>query len=147
MLDDYLYPLATVGGLILAPDGEVLLVKSKKWIDCFTIPGGKIELGETREEAFIREVKEETSLKLFNIHYAFVQDSIFNPQFWKKRHFIMHEFVGWMIPECAKHEVRLNDEAFDYRWIDPKEALKLPLNQETYPLLEWYLTHEKRLKE
>ena len=54
------YPLVTVGGFIVADDGDILLVRSKKWSNCFTCPGGKVELGETRQEAFIREMREET---------------------------------------------------------------------------------------
>jgi 8-oxo-dGTP diphosphatase len=57
-------PVIGVGGVILN-DGKILLEKRKnepsrgKW----TIPGGLVELGETLEQAVIREVEEETCLK------------------------------------------------------------------------------------
>ena len=57
-------PVVGVGGVILN-DGKILLEKRKnepgrgKW----TIPGGLVELGETLEQAVIREVEEETCLK------------------------------------------------------------------------------------
>ena len=57
-------PVVGVGGVILS-DGKILLEKRKnepskgKW----TIPGGLVELGETLEQAVVREVEEETCLK------------------------------------------------------------------------------------
>lgn len=132
------YPLATVGGLIFAPDGQVLLVQSKKWLNCLSIPGGKIELGETREQAFLREVKEETRLTVTHIKYAYAQDSVFNPQFWQKKHFVMHQFICQLAPGVRKEDVVLNEEAEDFQWIDPEQARQMALNVETYPLLDWY---------
>lgn len=44
---------------VIIDDGKILL--SRQW-DGYDFPGGKIELGETVEEALIREVKEETGL-------------------------------------------------------------------------------------
>ena len=53
--------LVFAGGCIFNEDGEVLLQRrgdSNKW----GFPGGAIELGETPQQAAIREVKEETGL-------------------------------------------------------------------------------------
>ena len=35
----------------------------------FNLPGGKVEMNETLEEAAIREVKEETGLNVFNLNF------------------------------------------------------------------------------
>src|SRR6266702_1480574 len=53
------YPEPTVGALIVNKEGRILLTKSHKWFDKYTLPGGHIEVGETMKEAVIREVKEE----------------------------------------------------------------------------------------
>lgn len=132
-------PLVTVGALIIAPDGEILLVRSKKWSDLYSIPGGKVEWGETREEAIRREVEEETHLRLSEVRFACVQDCIFSPHFWQKKHFVMNDFIAYLDPNCPKETVCLNDEAYSYRWIHPKEALKLPMHVECRYLIEWYL--------
>ncbi len=138
-------PLATVGGLIIAPDGQILLVQSKKWSDLYSLPGGKVEWGERREEAFQREVWEETHLKIINIRFAIVQDSIFSPEFWQKRHFIMNDFLADLDPTCSKEEVILNDEAYGFRWIEPQQALQLALHRECRILIEWYIANIHRL--
>jgi ADP-ribose pyrophosphatase YjhB (NUDIX family) len=60
-------PIVGIGAVIIN-EGKIALIKrgnepSKgKW----TIPGGHVELGETLEQAVIRETKEETSLDVEN---------------------------------------------------------------------------------
>lgn len=132
-------PLVTVGGLIVAPDGDILLTRSLKWSDLYSLPGGKVELGETREEAFIREVKEETKLKITNLRFAIVQDCIFSKEFYQKKHFVMNDFIADLDPACSKNDVQLNDEAYTFLWISPQKALHLPLHRECRILIEWYL--------
>jgi ADP-ribose pyrophosphatase YjhB (NUDIX family) len=57
------YPVPAVGVLLLDGD-RVLLVQRKKppHVGRWTVPGGKVELGETLEGAALRELAEETGL-------------------------------------------------------------------------------------
>ncbi|SFE37994.1 mutator mutT protein [Phytobacter palmae] len=60
-----IYPVAAVLGVIVH-ESRVLLVRRSNPPDAsfWGFPGGKIEAGETLEQAAIREVKEETGLRV-----------------------------------------------------------------------------------
>jgi ADP-ribose pyrophosphatase YjhB (NUDIX family) len=138
-MSDKSYPRSTVGGLIIAPDGSILLVRSKKWKNLWSVPGGKVELGETLVEAFAREILEETSLKVDHVRFAIVQDCIYSHEFWDKRHFIMHDYIADLAAGYSKNDVVLNDEAEEYAWNLPEEALTMSLTQELKILINWYM--------
>ncbi|MDI6507767.1 NUDIX hydrolase [Bacillus wiedmannii] len=57
---------------ILIEDEKVLLVKQKVANRNWSLPGGRVENGETLEEAMIREMREETGLevKIKNLLYV-----------------------------------------------------------------------------
>ena len=55
-------PTPTVGALIYNALGQVLLIRTDKWSGKWGIPGGKIEYGESSENALRREISEETKL-------------------------------------------------------------------------------------
>lgn len=139
-------PLVTVGGLVVAPDGTILLVQSKKWHDLFSVPGGKVEYGETREAAFHREIWEETHLKVTNLRFALIQECIFSSEFWQTHHFLMNDYIAELDPSYSKEQVELNDEAHAFCWIAPHEALNLPLHHECRLLIEWYIDHVQKQK-
>lgn len=56
----------TAAAIILFPDNKILLIKrsTKVFRGYWALPGGKVETGETVEEAVVREVREETGLKV-----------------------------------------------------------------------------------
>ena len=126
------YPEPTVGALIFDPQGRIFLMRSHKWRGEYVIPGGHIELGERMEEALVREIKEETGLDIFDIEFLQFQEFIFDDTFWKKRHFIFFDYI------CKTNSlhVTLNDEAQEYVWIDPDQALSLPIEPYTQQVIE-----------
>lgn len=62
---DYHFPkhIVSVAACITNSCGEVLLVKNEHRNDTYEIPGGRMEIGETLEEAVKREVFEETGIR------------------------------------------------------------------------------------
>lgn len=55
-------------------DGDILAVSRKDNQTDFGLPGGKVDEGETDEQAVIREVEEETGLKLYAVKPYFVRE-------------------------------------------------------------------------
>jgi len=130
---EMLFPIVTVGGLIYNAAGQVLMVRTHKWSNLWGIPGGKIKLGETSEAALGRELKEETNLDVTDIRFVLVQDCIHSKEFYRDAHFVLLNYTC----RCAGTlDVRLNDEAREFRWVSLPAALALPINAPTRVLLE-----------
>ena len=130
------YPEPTVGALIVNKDGRILLAKSHKWFDKYTLPGGHIEVGETMAEAVKREVKEEVGLDVEVVEFLLMQEAIFAKEFWKKKHFIFFDFFC----KVGDQQVKLdNDELQDYIWDYPGAALNRNLDSFTWNTIAKYL--------
>lgn len=57
---------------IIVKEGKVVLIhRKKRGHEYWVFPGGGVEKGEGHEEAIVREVKEETSLDVTKVTYAF----------------------------------------------------------------------------
>ncbi len=131
------YPEPTVGGLVVNEEGKILLVTSHKWFDNYTLPGGHIEVGETMVEAVRREVKEETGLDVEVKEMLLMQEAIFAPEFYKRKHFIFFDFL------CRSKDQRVkldHEELQDYVWVYPGAAYNLKLDSFTRKTLDKYLT-------
>lgn len=125
-------PIATVGALIHDGSGNVLMIRTHKWLGLWGIPGGKIERGETSEEALKREIREETDLEISEIRFVMNQDCIDSDEFIRPEHFILLNYLA----KASSHEVILNDEAEDFLWVSVNDAPKLNLNHATKVLLQ-----------
>jgi len=125
------HPVATVGALIHDHSGQVLMVRTHKWSNLWGIPGGKIRRGEASVEALRREIREETALEIDQIRFALVQDCIDSGEFERPEHFLLLNYIA----RAASKEVCLNDEAEEFRWVKPADALSMELNHPTRVLL------------
>ncbi|MBD2653833.1 NUDIX domain-containing protein [Synechocystis sp. FACHB-383] len=128
------FPLATVGALVTAPDGRVLIVKTTKWRGTWGVPGGKVEWGETLETALKREFQEEVGLDLLEIKFALVQEAVNDQQFHCPAHFVLLNYYA----RCESTQVTPNEEIVEWQWVTPLEAFDFPLNSFTKLLLEDY---------
>ena len=129
------FPEPTVGIFIFNQQGQLLLLQSHKWPGVYVVPGGHVELGERLDETAVREAKEETGLDVYDLKFINFQEFIYDPAFWKQRHFIFFDYAA----KTASTEVVLNNEAQAYIWIEPKEALELELDAYTRTSIEAYL--------
>ena len=136
------FPEPTVGIFIFNQKGEILLLESHKWPNAYVVPGGHVELGERLEEAAVRETREETGLDIYDLEFINFQQFIYDPAFWKQRHFIFFDFAA----KTDSTDVTLNDEAQKYSWVAPEEALNLELDSYTRTSIEIYLKKKGRVR-
>lgn len=125
------YPEPTVGAVIFNPDNKILLCKSHKWNNKYVIPGGHIELGEKMEDALRREILEETGLEIYDLKLISLKESVYSDTFHEDKHFI---FIDYQC-KTDSSEVRLNEEAEEYRWVGLSEIDNYELGGFTRPLL------------
>ena len=134
-MPDQIFPEPTVGAFIFNTKGELLLLQSHKWPGRYVVPGGHVELGERLEETVARESKEETGLDVHDIEFINFQQFIYDPAFWKKRHFIFFDFAC----KTDSANVQLNDEAEGYVWVEPHQALTMEVDTYTRRSVEEWL--------
>jgi 8-oxo-dGTP diphosphatase len=120
------YPMIGVGALILR-DGRMLLVKRSKepskgkW----SIPGGRLELGETIEEAVKREVLEECGVQIDIVRVLEVTDNILRDDDGRIRyHFVLID----MLANYLSGEPKAQSDAEECRWATPAELAELDMN-------------------
>ncbi|MDG6906177.1 MAG: NUDIX domain-containing protein [Nitrososphaerota archaeon] len=122
-----IYPEPTVGALVQRDDGKVLLCDSHKWPGLYTVPGGHVELGETCEEALVREIKEEVGLDIRVVDLVSIQQVIYPREFWKKAHFIFFDFL---CKAEGEQQVKVDaNEIQDTIWAYPKDALNMNVDR------------------
>ncbi len=111
-------PVVGVGGVVVR-DGRALLVRRGKpplygrWV----VPGGTVELGETLEEALVRELREETGLDVEPVEVLTVFDRIERDAAGVAYHYVIVDYLcRWLSGEAAAAS-----DALDVAWVDPVE--------------------------
>jgi ADP-ribose pyrophosphatase YjhB (NUDIX family) len=100
--------------------GRVLIVRrgTPPMQGVYTLPGGGVELGETLEQAIVREIREETGLAIEPIALAGYRQVIGRDAAGR----IEHHFV--ILPFAARYlsgEIALNAELAEAAWLWPAE--------------------------
>ena len=96
-------------------DGKILLVRRARAParGVYTLPGGRVEFGETLAEALTREIREETQLNIEIIGLAGWREAL--PAQAGGGHFVILPFAArWIAGEPV-----LNDELDDAQWRIP----------------------------
>jgi ADP-ribose pyrophosphatase YjhB (NUDIX family) len=104
------------GAVVRDDDGRLLLIRrgNEPSAGLWSLPGGRIEPGETAAEAAAREVREETGLDVsVGALLATVEIG----------HYLVHDFAATVVGG----DLRAGDDAIDVRWCSDDEAAMLPL--------------------
>jgi 8-oxo-dGTP diphosphatase len=118
-------PSVGVGGVVVH-EGRVLLIKRGKeplrgrWV----VPGGTLELGESLEQALVREMEEETGVRVKPLEVLTVFDRIDRDGEHVRYHYVIVDYLC----EYEGGEARAASDALDVAWAAPGEleAFDLP---------------------
>jgi 8-oxo-dGTP diphosphatase len=131
------YPQLAVSAAIFR-DGKILLVRRAKSParGFYSLPGGRVEFGETLHAALHREVAEETALKVEIVDLAAWREVV--PETGGGGHYLIMSFAArWSAGEPV-----LNDELDDYKWLAPDAVGELKM---TFGLQEVILSARRLL--
>lgn len=130
-------PIATAG-LVLIKDKKILLTKrnTEPFFGYWSIPGGKIEFGETVIETLNREIKEEINVSIENIKFIEYVDEIF-PDI--NIHYIGHLFTADIIGEIQIDNVEL----VGFGWYTKEEVMNMEIGFGHKDTLVKYLIEEE----
>jgi 8-oxo-dGTP diphosphatase len=103
--------------------GKILLVRRARSPakGFYSLPGGRVEFGESLHAALHREVDEETALKVEIIGLAGWREVL--PEAGGGGHYLIMSFAA----RWTSGEPVLNDELDDFKWLDPDGLSDLTL--------------------
>ena len=98
-------------------DGKILIVRRAKppAKGLYSLPGGRVEFGETLHQALHREIREETALEVEIIGLAGWREILPAPG--NNGHYLILSFASRWIAGTP----HLNDELDDFSWVAPAE--------------------------
>lgn len=123
-------------GVICFKGEDVLLIRrgTKPMMGEWSLPGGRIEFGETAEAAALRELMEETGLTARLLGLAEVVDAIFTSRRSGDvtRHYLLIDYAA----EWVSGEAVAGDDAGHAEWISPDRLAGLRLWDETLRVID-----------
>jgi 8-oxo-dGTP diphosphatase len=128
-------PVPAVGTVCFRGEDVALIRRgTKPMAGSWSLPGGKIEFGESTGEAALRELKEETGLTARLVGLVDVVDGIFTSRTSSDitRHFVLFDYAAVWVSGAPV----AGDDAAHAEWISPARLAELELWDETRRIIE-----------
>ncbi|MDA8819282.1 (deoxy)nucleoside triphosphate pyrophosphohydrolase [Schleiferiaceae bacterium] len=116
---------------VIIQDGKVLCVQrpkhTKEYISLkWEFPGGKVEVGENREEALVREIQEELAAEIHELQFLMTVEHSY-PDF----HLTMHAYSCTL----KTGEISLREHV-DMKWLATEELNQLDWAEADVPVVK-----------
>jgi ADP-ribose pyrophosphatase len=127
-------PRVAVGAVVFR-NNHVLLVRRGRppAENVWAIPGGKVRLGESLQQAAEREILEETGIRIRAGSPVFVFDHLERDPDGRVR---FHYVIVDLSAEYVEGEILAGDDALDARWVDAGALNQLAISRQTRRLLQ-----------
>ncbi len=127
-------PVVAVGAIVFN-NSRVLLVRRGQppSQDLWAIPGGRVEIGETLQEAAEREILEETGITIRAREPVYTFDYIERDGSGPPR---FHYVIIDLIADYVRGTTRPGDDAAEVRWVSAEELGSLKVSSKTVHLLK-----------
>jgi 8-oxo-dGTP diphosphatase len=136
MSDDHPKPTPAVGVVCFNAAGDVLLIQrgTPPRLGEWSIPGGRLEWGETTKAAALRELKEETGVEAELVGLIDVVDGIFTSRTSgaTTRHYVLIDYVARHISGAPV----AGDDAAEARFVARADLGKYGIWDETLKIIE-----------
>ena len=109
-------PVVGVGGIVLDAERVLLVRRGREPLKgIWSIPGGKLELGETLRDAVRRELREEVGLEVQVLEMVEVFERItFDEEGRAAYHFVLIDFLC----ECTAGTATADDDVDEVAWVE-----------------------------
>ena len=137
------HPIVGVGAVVVEGDRALVVRRANEPLKGeWSVPGGMLELGEKLREGVVREVQEETGLKVEPIEVLDVFDSIFtDPDGRTRYHYVLVDYLCRVVSGSA---VAARDVS-EVRWVDEGELDGLKMREATAGVIRKGLTRSTNL--
>ena len=137
------HPIVGVGAVVVEGDRALVVRRANEPLKGeWSVPGGMLELGEKLREGVVREVQEETGLKVEPIEVLDVFDSIFtDPDGRTRYHYVLVDYLCRVVSGSA---VAATDVS-EVRWVDEGELDGLKMREATAGVIRKGITRSTNL--
>jgi len=135
------YPESIANGLVFNENGDILLIKTDRWKDKLTLPGGHVEIGESLKETVQREVNDKLGVDVDVEDLINVQEFMMHPDYYARKHMLLFNF-SCKIKNGSPSA--LHRSVLDFIWVRLEDALVMDLDSYSKETIKNFIENKKK---
>lgn len=106
-------------------DGDKILIEQGDGVPFSVCPGGRINFGETAENAIVREIYEELGVRSKVVRPLYVHQNFFDMDGFRNHELCFFFLLETSLSDCGNTTLIGRDNSSKYRWVSFDELLNL----------------------